>query len=157
MKYFLSFIITCFLISSFSFNVSADSNGKKPTKLLKKFASRVESHDINGIMALLDGSYKQVQLVGLNQNDTIKFINELFCGYSTSDNKTFKCAKISDIKKCTFMRIGKFDSETNSPAYASVNYRIDTYDGDKIKISLVVVRIITGSGGILFRLAGAIG
>ena len=134
----------------------AESTGKKPSKLLKKFADRVENHDIKGILALLDGSYKQVQLIGMHKNDTTRFINELFCGYSTADNTTFMCAKINDIKKCSLMKLGKFDSETKSPAYASVNYRIDTYDGLKIKISIVVVRITT-STGVLFRLAGAVG
>jgi len=144
------------LLSGLSFSALAENTGKKPTKLLKKFAARVEAHDVKGILTLLDGSYKQVQLIGTNKNDTTKFISELFCGYSTADNKTFICAKLSDIKNCVFMKIGKFDSDAKSPAYASVNYRIDTFDGQKIKISLVVVRITT-STGTLFRLAGAVG
>lgn len=156
MKKLLQISFAFLLLSSLSIGVHAESTGKKPGKLLKKFAARVEAHDVKGVLALLDGSYKQVQLIGTNKNDTTKFINELFCGYSTADNKTFMCAKINDIKKCSFMKLGKFDSETKSPAYASVNYRIDTYDGQKIKISLVVVRITT-STGVLFRLAGAVG
>lgn len=156
MKRVLQILFAAILVCSFSFSAVAESNGKKPTKLLKKFADRVESHDVKGILALLDGSYKQVQLIGTQKNDTTRFINELFCGYSTSDNKTFICTNLSDIKKCAFMKLGKFDSDTKSPAYASVNYRIETFDGKKVKISLVVVRITT-STGVLFRLAGAVG
>jgi len=144
------------LLTGLSFSAQAESTGKKPTKLLKKFAARVESHDVKGILTLLDGSYKQVQLIGTHKNDTTRFISELFCGYNAADNKTFVCAKLSDIKKCSFMKLGKFDSDTKSPAYASVNYRLETFDGQKIKISLVVVRITT-STGLLFRLAGAVG
>ncbi|HPB03091.1 MAG TPA: hypothetical protein PLZ67_09065 [Bacteroidales bacterium] len=156
MKKILLISFAFVLLGSLSMSAYAESNGKKPTKLLKKFAARVEAHDVKGVIALLDGSYKQVQLIGMHKNDTAKFVNELFCGYSTADNKTFICANISNIKKCSFMRLGKFDSDTKSPAYASVNYRIDTFDGQKIKISLVVVRITT-STGVLFRLAGAVG
>ncbi|HBG69248.1 MAG: hypothetical protein A2W93_04090 [Bacteroidetes bacterium GWF2_43_63] len=156
MKKVFQVLFAALLLCSISMAAHAETTGKKPTKLLKKFAARVESHDVKGILTLLDGSYKQVQLIGTNKNDTTKFISELFCGYSTVDNKTFMCVKLSDIKKCSFMKLGKFDSDTKSPAYASVNYRIDTYDGQKIKINLVVLRITT-STGVLFRLAGAVG
>lgn len=156
MKKIALLLVLSLTLGAFSTQLNAATNGKKPTKLVKKFADRVESHDIKGILALIDGSYKQIQLIGTHKNDTSKFISELFCGYSTSDNSTFICAGLNDIKKCVFMKLGDFDSKTNSPAYASVNYRIETYDGKKIKINLTVVRITT-STGVLFRLAGAVG
>ncbi len=156
MRRILYLVMALWVFAGVTQSASAESMEKKPTKLLKKFAARVTSHDLKGILVLLDGSYKQVQLIGTHKNDTSKFINELFCGYSTADNKTFMCATLNEVKKCTYMKMGEFDSETNSPAYASVNYRIDTNDGRKIKISLLVVRITT-STGVLFRLAGAVG
>jgi len=146
-------LLACLLMASVS--ATANVSGGKPGKLLKKFASRVEMHDVKGMLALVDGSYKQVQLIGMHKNDTTRFINELMCGNNTADN-VFSCVKLNDIKSCDLMKVGKFDSDTNSPAYASVTYKVETYDGKKIKVSLVVVRITT-STGTLFRIAGAVG
>lgn len=148
-------VLSVFFVTTMS-SAYAGVDGKKPTKLLKKFADRVTSHDVKGMLALIDGSYKQVQLIGTLKNDTAKFINEMLCGYNATDNKTFMCGQLSDVKKCTYMKTGEFDSETNSPAYASVNFRVDTFDGRKIKLSLIVVRITTTTGT-LFRIAGAVG
>lgn len=139
-----------------SFNIQAETADKKPKKLLKKFASRVTNHDLKGILVLLDGSYKQVQLIGTLDNDTTIFINELLCGYSMNDEKKFICSKLNEVKKCSFLKCGKFDSETNNPAYASATFKIETNGGLKIKISLVVVKHRTDTG-VLYRLAGGVG
>jgi len=156
MKKNVLLLLLSLTFGTLSIQGNAATDGKKPTKLLKKFADRVESHDVKGILALIDGSYKQIQLIGTHSNDTVKFIGELFCGYNAADNSTFTCVALSDIKKCVFLKLGDFDSKTNSPAYASVNYRVETFDGKKVKINLTVVRITT-STGVLFRLAGAVG
>ena len=139
-----------------SFNSMADTNAKKPKKLLKKFATRVTDHDLKGILVLLDGSYKQVQLIGTLDNDTTQFIDELFCGYELKNESNFKCMKLSEIKKCSFWKCGDFDSETNNPAYASATFKLEDYAGLKIKVTLVVVKHTT-STGFLFRVAGAVG
>lgn len=139
-----------------SFNSMADTDAKKPKQLLKKFASRVSSHDLKGILVLLDGSYKQVQLIGTLDNDTTKFIDELFCGYELKNESNFKCMKMSEIKKCSFWKCGDFDSESNNPAYASATFKLEDYAGLKIKVTLVVVRHTTNTG-YLYRMAGSVG
>lgn len=149
-------LIALLAIGFISFNVMADTNGKNPTKLLKKFAARVTSHDTKGILVLLDGAYKQVQLIGTLDNDTTRFIDELFCGNDLNNESGFVCFKLSEIKKCSYWKCGKFDSETNNPAYASATFKVENYAGLKIKVTLVVVKHTT-SNGFLFRVAGAVG
>lgn len=139
-----------------SFNSMADTNAKKPKKLLKKFATRVTNHDLKGVLVLLDGSYKQVQLIGTLDNDTTQFVDELFCGYDLKNESSFKCMKLNEIKKCSFWKCGDFDSETNNPAYASATFKLENYAGLKIKVTLVVVKHTT-STGFLFRVAGSVG
>ncbi|PLW92393.1 MAG: hypothetical protein C0592_11050 [Marinilabiliales bacterium] len=149
-------LIALLAVGFISFNAMADTDAKKPNKLLKKFATRVTNHDTKGILVLLDGAYKQVQLIGTLENDTTKFINELFCGYDLKNESNFVCFKLSEIKKCSFWKCGKFDNESNNPAYASATFKVENYAGVKIKVTLVVVKHTT-STGFLFRVAGAVG
>ena len=51
---------------------------RKSEKHIENFAKRAEKHNVNGVLALIDGSYKQVQLIGMLKQDTTQFLNECF-------------------------------------------------------------------------------
>lgn len=128
--------------------------GDSPKSLAKDFADRVEAHDIKGVLALVDGSYKQVQLIGMHKNDTTRFMNELFCG-SVSGSSNFRCVAFSEVKKCEVKKIGKF-SENGSQAFAQVSFEITANNGETALVQLTMVKIVN-SKKTLYRFAGAVG
>ena len=99
-RFLISFVI---LSTIFSFRSFA---GDSPKSIAAEFAKRAEAHDLRGLLALIDGSYKQVQLIGMHKNDTTSFINELFCG-NVNDSKEFRCVAFTEIKSCEVEKVGK--------------------------------------------------
>lgn len=147
-KYFFAFV--------FSVGIISQSYAENPKNILKNFAKRAEKHNVNGVLALIDGSYKQVQLIGMLKQDTTQFLNELFCGHDVKDASVFKCVAFNDIKKCTLSSMKKIKTPDINKIYANVYFRVETNAGDVYKAQLFLVRI-QRSNDSLYRIAGAVG
>ncbi len=145
------FLIFTLFLSIFTMQTFAGDN---PKSIAKEFANRVEAHDLKGVLALVDGSYKQVQLIGMHKNDTTRFMNELFCG-SVSGSSNFRCVAFTEIKECEVEKIGKF-AVNGSQSFAQVSFEITANNGEEMIVQLTMVKIVN-SKKTLYRLAGAVG
>lgn len=139
------------LITIFSFRSFAGDN---PKSIANEFAKRASAHDLKGVLALVDGSYKQVQLIGMHKNDTTSFINEFFCG-NIDGSKEFRCIAFSEVKSCEVEKVGKF-VENGSQSFAQVTFEVKANNGDEVLVQLTMVKIVTNKKA-LYRLAGVVG
>jgi hypothetical protein len=147
-KYLFAFV--------FSVGIISQSYAENPKSILKNFAKRAEKHNVNGVLALIDGSYKQVQLIGILKQDTTQFLNELFCGKNIKDDSKFKCVGFNDIKKCTFTGMKKIKTPDINKIYANAYFKVETNAGEVYKVQLFLVRIQRSTDS-LYRIAGAVG
>ncbi|MCX7697604.1 MAG: hypothetical protein N2Z72_07945 [Bacteroidales bacterium] len=123
-------------------------------KIAKKFAMQVTEKNIKKTMSLLDASFKQVQLIGLLNNDTLAFLNKLFC----DKNQGGTCVKFDEISKCTFKRVGKFTASNLDYAMAPVVFYVKTKNGITFEVNLMLVRYFSGGKKkFIYRIGGPVG
>jgi len=148
------FLITFLLVIMGS---SQERVGHEGRKVLKLFAKRVSTHDVKRTMVLIDGSFKQIQLINILKNDTLSFLNNFFCG-KTAENNSVNCANFMDIKECKFKHAGYFMQKDKNFAMAPVIFTITLKSGIVFDTQLMLLRYSNaGKKKFLYRLAGIVG
>lgn len=148
--------VAVLMLSAVLFLAPAAQAGS-PTKVLKQFAERATNADWSGVLTLLDGNYKQTQLIEFHKGDTMRFLNELFCGTLKSDPSKFICPGIAKVLKVKYAGCGKTIKESEVLTRAEAKFSVTTRDGQVFIMKLSVLGHTQGSGKTLYRLAGAVG
>lgn len=147
-------LIYAFLFLALNFLLLSQQNvSRGGKKIAKKFAEQVTAKNKKRVMSLLDASFKQVQLIGLQNNDTVAFLNKLFC----DRNQGGVCVNFDEITKCTYKKAGKF-TVTADYSMAPIVFTVKTKNGKVFDVNLVLIRYFSGGKKkYIYRIGGPVG
>jgi len=131
--------------SSVKTTSSQEKEAKAISKFLVDFEKAVISHDSKELLKLIDRNYLDEQCYGFLNGNTEQFINELFCGNLTNEDK-FQCLAFSQIDKLELVKQERQDD------YYTVVYKVSA-NGAEINADWVIV-VNTVKGKIICGLEG---
>ncbi|MFD1551139.1 hypothetical protein DNU06_03925 [Putridiphycobacter roseus] len=119
--HFLGFVL--FFLSSCASSVVFTGDSEISKKNIIKFSTHletvVEQHQMPHFIDHVEPNYKAEQLVGMMENDSVRFVNEFFCGNSTEDQ--FICPDFDKIISMDLTEIKQESSGIYKLTYKIVN------------------------------------
>ena len=134
--------------SSVKTTSSQEKEAKAISKFLVDFEKAVISHDSKELLKLIDRNYLDEQCYGFLNGNTEQFINELFCGNLTNEDK-FQCLAFSQIDKLELVKQERQDD------YYTVVYKVAA-NGVEINADWIII-VNTVKGKIICGLEGSRG
>jgi len=115
---------------------------------LNLFCNAVKTHNYQRVMGLMDDGYRMEQHDKFHKGNTKRFLNELFCGKLTTEDR-FKCIKFDKVLDIETASKGEGESEV------AIMMRVSD---KKSKIDvLLTVKIVFKKGVKQYGIVGAVG
>ena len=138
--------MSCSTIKTTSSEGAATSNETKEVgKFLADFEKAVIRHDSKGLLKFIDQNYLQEQYYGFMEGNTEQFLNELFCGNLTNEDR-YECLTFKEINRLKLVKLERED-DFYRVAYTVVANGVKINTDWRIIIRIVGGKVVCGLEG----------